>query len=184
MLSLALLSVLTCYVMPGFGVAMYPGGLGGAVGGHRSGMGFNAPPFGPLAFRGGMGPAAMPHRGLISPVSRGMSMQSPLRASPYTSPSFPGMGGSQPLDRCNGGNCGYWGGCQGGHCGEFYDFRPCHTPECFDGPIHGFDCADGSCKRVCNGPNCRDFVIHACSGKGSPAPDHSDVSEPSGNGKN
>lgn len=159
-------------MLPGFGVAVIPNGL--------DAMGTTHPPYNPPVFLGELGP----YEGALSPASHRKLMQSPRNALPYASSGFPGIGGSHLFDRCTGGNCGYWGGCHGGHCGEFYDFRPCHTPECFDGPIHGFDCMDGSCKRVCNGPNCQDFIIRGCSGKGSPIPDHGDNNVSNGNGKN
>ncbi|KAH9280538.1 hypothetical protein ECG_07311 [Echinococcus granulosus] len=173
MLSLVLLSILSLYAMHGFGAAVYPSG-------YRSGMGYNPRPFGQHDYRGGMAPSAVSYGGYMPPPSHGMPMQNgfgrypfygPHGTLPYGSPGFPGMGGSHPFDRCNGGNCGYWGGCQGGHCGEFYDFRPCHTPECFDGPIHGFDCIGGYCGRVCNGATCRDFAKQPCPGKSSPEPE-------------
>ncbi|VDM35558.1 unnamed protein product [Hydatigera taeniaeformis] len=158
--------------MPGYGVAIYPNSMGG----FRGGMGYSGHPYGPQAFRGGMGPGVMPYGGYMPLAPRGMPMQGGLEKSPFSGPigpvpfagtGFHGLGAGHPFDRCNGGNCGYWGGCHGGHCGEFYDFRPCHTPECFDGPIHGFDCMDGSCGRVCNGHTCQDFGKQSCSDKSS-----------------
>lgn len=79
--------------------------------------------------------------------------------SHHTSLLFASMNG------CSGSNCGYWGGCRRGQCGPFYDFRPCHSGECFDGSIHGFDCFDGYCQRVCNGGICHDFNQRGCHGK-------------------
>ncbi|VDM25354.1 unnamed protein product [Hydatigera taeniaeformis] len=156
-------------MMSGSGAAVYPSEVSGAASGHRNGRGHGSHPYGPQPFLGGMDL----YGGVLSPATSRMLMQSPLGGLPFGGLSFHGLGNSRPFDRCNGGNCGHWGGCHGGHCGEFYDFRPCQTPECFYGSIHGFDCSDGFCKRVCNGPSCRDFVIHACSGKGSPTSNHS-----------
>nr|CDS30318.1 expressed protein [Hymenolepis microstoma]CUU97477.1 hypothetical transcript [Hymenolepis microstoma] len=106
------------------------------------------------------GMAMPPPRQSFSPQNSPMPMPYPMPP-----PNFRGNHGGSLYGGCNGGNCGHWGGCQSGHCGVFYDFRPCHSTECLDGPFHGFDCFDGYCQRVCHGSICRDFVQRGCSGK-------------------
>lgn len=141
-------------------------------------MGFNAPPspYGVPQPRSGIPHV---HVGFMSP---GMFAYGPSRPMPGRSPyggqapqmnmpghmygtGYRGMPTGQMYGSCSGGNCGYWGGCHSGQCGVFYDFRPCHSAECLDGPVHGFECYDGYCQRVCNDGVCRDFVQRGCSGK-------------------
>ncbi|VDO01916.1 unnamed protein product [Rodentolepis nana] len=103
----------------------------------------------------------------MPPPRQPFSSPNPPMHMPYPMPppNFRGNHGGSGYGGCSGSNCGHWGGCHSGHCGIFYDFRPCHSTECYDGPVHGFDCFDGYCQRVCNGSICRDFIQRGCSGK-------------------
>uniref|UniRef100_A0A5K3FAY3 EGF-like domain-containing protein n=2 Tax=Mesocestoides corti TaxID=53468 RepID=A0A5K3FAY3_MESCO len=144
----------------GYGGSGYPG------------SGYNANGFGGPGIRG------------FSPVGfNAPSFRPNYGSSRQGSSAYPGLGFGAPLSRCNGGNCGYWGDCHGSSCGVFYDFRPCHTIECYDGPFHGYGCIDGTCKKVCSNGMCKDFVVSNCSGRDCQKNDEETQEEPSSSGE-
>ena len=180
-------------IFPGAGVG--GGGGGGAMGlggSSQHGVGAHPAALGAASMRGGLPPSSMMYGGAMTGLGMpAMAVGGPMRQMGFNRPIFPIGGGAagvsggpfpyssmggygamtsgNPMSfgRCNGRNCGYWGGCHAGQCGAFYDFRPCHEMECWDGPIHGFDCMNGSCRRVCNEGVCRDYVVRSYSGKDS-----------------
>ena len=154
--------------MPGTYGSGYGGGMGYGPSGSFGGMGGQPAPFSGPPMRGGILPnsicgniPAINHNEINSQYYPG----SGIGANPYSGVvgGYPSMPSGQPgsYDRCNGRNCGHWGGCHGGQCGVFYDFRPCHEIECWDGTVHGMECSNGSCRRICNEGICKDFVLRS-----------------------